>query len=166
MKISSFVDVGKALFEMAKAQIKIKAAEAEMNDEINAIKKKYDTRTAAARELVTVLSGDIETYCKLNKAEFEKTRSKEFSAGTIGFRNTPPKVVAFAKKFTIAVILGNLKNQRPEYVRTKEEIDKESILGAYAAKNIDDEQLKALGLKVDNDDQFFINLKEELLTNE
>ncbi len=163
MKIKDFNDVSIVLAEIAKAKTKISKAEAEMNEAINAIKKKYDNQTATSREIVTLLSADVEAFCKMNKAEFEKKRSKEFAHGVIGFRNTPPKVVAHSRKFTIAIILGHLKNLMPQFVRTKEEIDKEAVLAEYTAKTVDDKTLAAVGLRVDNEELFYLDIKEESL---
>jgi phage host-nuclease inhibitor protein Gam len=75
-------------------------------------------------------------------------------SGTIGWRTTPPAVKP-AKGFTWQSVLEVLKEQgRTEFVRLKEEINREALLAAR-----DTEDLRPLHVRVEQVDEFFVEPK-------
>ncbi len=174
MKIKTFDDIDTVLFEIAKCDLSIKANEAVMNEEIQKIKNAYDEKTKDVISKKDELTSEVETFCNDNKGEFEKIRSKGFIHGTIGFTKSPPKVLQLSSRWKIAKTIDAIKAKlRGVYVREtlKKEIDKDSILRDYGRKNengkiiLDDKKLADVGLRIEQDDNFYIDLNFESLEN-
>jgi len=164
--LKSWDNVAEALTALAELTAVVKKEEATMNDKINDIRSKFEEKTEKTRNEMNQLENAIEGFALANKGEFEKVRTKEFGAGDVGYRNNPPKVTTLSKKFTIKTATEFVKQLMPKYLRTKEEINKEAILGEYASKALTDSDLAKVGLRVDQDETFFINLKWEELAND
>lgn len=161
-KITSFDDVDNVLYKIAQNETVIAKEEASMNEKIQIIKESFDVKTAERRGENELLGQRVEEYCFKNKAEFEKVRSKDLTHGTVGFRNTPPKVLQLSKKYTVTTSLELLKRIfKKAYVRTKEEVNKDAILADYAAKKLTDTKLASVGLKVDQDEKFYLECNWE-----
>jgi len=138
--------------------------EAEMNERLNQIKEDFDEKTKELRYTIDTLSTEISMFCTKNKSDFDKVRSKEFQFGTVGFRVNPPKVTLLNRKYNLKTVLELVKRlYKKAYVRVKEDLDKEAILADYASKKLDDGKLAGIGLKVDQDEQFYIDAKYEEL---
>lgn len=164
MRIVSYEDVNNALFDIGKAESLIAKKEAEMNQKIQVIKDKYDNETIAEREAAADLRKRVEAFCKANKGDFMKTRSNPLVHGVIGFRNNPPKVIQLSKKWTVKSSLEFLKKLfNGKYIRAKEEMNKDQIMADYAAGIIDDSKLAAVGIRIDNDETFFIEINWDSL---
>lgn len=165
--IQSFEDVDQKLLELSRHESFIAKKEASMNEKINNIKAKFDEETSDARAQKQLIESEVHSYCIQNKHEFAKQRSKKLIHGSIGFRVNPPKVNQLSRKFTIATTLGFLKKLFDgKYIRLKEEIDKDSILGDYAAEKIDDSKLASVGLRVDQDETFFTQIDWETIQSD
>jgi phage host-nuclease inhibitor protein Gam len=153
--LQTFDDVDSRLKQIAEHETFLAQEEANMNEEINDLRAKYDERTKAARAQKTVLEQEVEGYCKANKNRFDSQRSMNLTFGVVSFRTAPPKVSQLNKKYSIATSIELLKKLfKGGYVRTKEEIDKEGILASYASKEITDEKLAAVGLRIDQEEKF------------
>jgi len=164
MKFANYSDVDYAIKTIAEKEIIISKKEADMNLKINNIKEKYVEETNAFQEEVDKLRTDIKAYCKKNKEDFEKLRSKSLNFGTIGFRNTPPKVLMLSRKYTPDTAKELVKKiLETKYIRTKDELDKDQILADYAAKVLDDAKLASVGLKIDNSEVFYCDVNFEAL---
>ena len=165
--IQSFEDIDAKLLELSRHESFIAKKEASMNEKINNIKAKFDEETADARAQKQLVESEVHSFCLQNKHEFAKQRSKKLIHGSIGFRVNPPKVNQLSRKFTIATTLGFLKKLFDgKYIRLKEEIDKDSILGDYAAGKIDDSKLASVGLRVDQDETFFAAIDWETIQSD
>lgn len=159
MRIVSYDDVNNALLEIGKAESVVAKKEAEMNGKIQKIKEQYDTDTEEQRNKIDEYKKRVESFCNANKGDFTKQRSNPLPHGVIGFRNNPPKVVQLSKKWTVKSSLEFLKKLfNGKYVRTKDEMNKDQILGDYAAGIVDDSKLAAAGIRIDNDETFFIEI--------
>ncbi|MHC1736867.1 MAG: host-nuclease inhibitor Gam family protein [Ignavibacteriaceae bacterium] len=164
--LASIKDVEYAFHKMAERQILISKKEAEMNMKIAKIKENYEEETLEARQDYDYFMAEIEGWSIKNKLMFLKTRSIEFPIGKIGFRTNPPKVVLLNKKYNLKTAMELMKRVFDgKYVRSKEEIDKESILADYSGKKLIDETLAAVGLRVDQDETFFADVDYEKLKN-
>lgn len=164
MAIKNFDDVNNALKEIAKYDSFISEQEIKMNEKINELKSRYEDETADARAKKLALEKELEKFCKQNKNEFGSQKSKTLLFGKIFFRTTPPKVCLLNRKYTIttAIELAS-KLFRDKYIRIKKELDKDAILASYAAKEIDDERLAAIGLKIDQQEKFGYEINWENL---
>lgn len=164
MKFANYNDVNYALKMIAEKKSIIAQKEAEMNVKINNIKEQYAEDTKEDQREADNLLADVEAFCIKNKADFEKTRSRVLSFGTVGYRNTPPKVGILSRKYSLKTAVELAKKIfKKKYIRTKEELDKDQILADYAAKVIDDTKLASVGLKIDNTEVFFCEINWEAL---
>lgn len=162
--VSSFEQLDQKLLELASCESVIKEEEAKMNQQMQELRDRFETKTAEARAKKEYLEKQISTFCVQQKHEFEKTRSKDLVHGTVGFRYNPPKVVLLNRKYNINTAIELLKRLFADlYVRRKEEINKEAILADYAGKKVNDEQLAGAGLKVDQGEEFFYDIKWDSL---
>lgn len=161
--IRSFSDADQTLLEIADCETQLQKAEAKMNEHIQKIRDEFEQNTHVVRTIKAGLENELEKFCILNKVEFEKQRSKELVHGTIGFRNTPPKVALLNRKYKWDTVIELLAKVRfgKEFIRTKEEVNKEQILASYASKEIDDQKLASVGIKVDQSEEFFVKIKWE-----
>lgn len=162
MKLTNVKEVETAMYRMAEAKAVIAAQEAEMNRQINHLKEDFDKKTTKQRGIIDDILPDVEAFCIKNKLLFQKTRSLEFASGKVGFRITPPKISLLNRKYNIKTALELIKRLFDgNYVRVKEEIDKDGILADYSGKRLTDDQLAGVGLKVDQEENFFVELKWE-----
>jgi phage host-nuclease inhibitor protein Gam len=159
--IRSFGDADQTLLKIADCEQQLQRQEAEMNEQIQKIRDEYEINTYLARTTKGLLEKELEKFCINNKAEFAALRSKELVHGTVGFRTTPPKVALLNRKYKWDTVLELLKKVRfgKEYIRAREEVDKDSILASYAAKEIDDAKLAAVGIKIDQEEKFYADIK-------
>jgi len=163
--LRSFDEVDQALLELGRAKAIVQHEEAILNNQIQNFRDAFDQRTSDARKQSVSLETEIENFCIENKFEFEKSRSKDFVHGTVGFRTSPPAVKALNRKYSWETILELIKkfSWSKKYIRIKEEPDKEAILADHAADVIDDLKLAAIGVKVDQIEQFKIDIKWDTL---
>jgi phage host-nuclease inhibitor protein Gam len=160
--IRTYEELEKALKEYAVNDAALAKKEAEMNQKINKIKEEFEEKTKELRYVISTISGEIEAFCNNNKKDFEKNRSKEYQFGTIGFRTSPPKVTILNRKYNTKTVIELIKRVfKSAYIRVKEDIDKESILADYSQRKLDDGKLASVGLKIDQDEVFFITPKYE-----
>ncbi len=150
-----------AMTSLALLQAQYDKQEAALNAKIERLREDFNRATSEQCLRMDALRTQIQDFCALNKNLFETTRSKDFTSGTVGFRNNPPKVAFLNRKYNTKTVLELIRRLFSNYIRTKEEIDKETILVDYSQKRIDDAQLAAMGLKVDQDETFYIDLKLE-----
>lgn len=101
--------------------------EADMNDEMAAIKKRYEE---AAQPLLDELQGrsaGVKTYCEAHRIELtgEKTKTVGFQVGEVSWRARPPSVSVRG----VEAVIDTLKRLGlGRFVRSKEEVNKEAIL--------------------------------------
>lgn len=161
--IRSYDDADQTLLEIADCETQLQKAEADMNERIQKIRDDFEQNTHVVRAVKSSLESELEKFCILNKADFEKSRSRELVHGTIGFRFSTPKIALLNRKYKLDTVLELLKKVRwgKDFIRTKEEISKEQLLASYSAKEIDDQKLAAIGLKIDQGENFFAEIKWE-----
>jgi phage host-nuclease inhibitor protein Gam len=166
--VRTYEDADQTLLEIADCETQLQRAEAEMNEQIQKIRDEYEQNTHVVRAIKSSLEQEVERYCILNKTDFEKQRSKDLVHGTLGFRNTPPKVAPLNRKYKWDTVIELLAKVRfgKDFIRTKEEINKERVLAAYASKEIDDRKLASVGMKVDQSEEFFLKIKWEEIPNQ
>jgi len=169
MKIKQFTGSSKyslesALTDLAFYQAEIEKKEAMMNSKINLLKEKFEMETGEIRGKSEELRKEIEAFCLSNKDEFKKKKSFEFPSGIVGFRTATPKVSTLNRKYTFKTVLELVKRIFPgQYIRTKEELDKEVVLADYSQKKIDDTKLASVGLRIEQEENFYIEPKYERL---
>lgn len=161
--IRSYEDADQTLLEIADCETQLQKQEAEMNEQIQKIRDEYEKNTHVVRAVKVSLEKELEKFCIHNKSDFEKSRSRELVHGLIGFRNSPPKVALLNRKYkweTVLELLGRVRFGK-DFIRKKEEINKEAVLAAYNSKEIDDQKLASVGMKVDQTEEFFAKINWE-----
>ena len=133
---------------------------AKMNMEITKIREKNANELADYEEIKATSFEVIQSYCMANKdVLFAKQRHMDTVHGKVGLRLGMPKLKTLPK-FTWDRVLEKLDTIMPEFVRTKKEVDKESLLlnrdKAEIAKHLNE-----VGVYVDQEEAFFIELKKE-----
>ena len=96
----------------------------------------------------------LRAWAKANRAAFKARKSIEFDAGTIGFRTGTPRLKT-RKGVTWEAVLESLRAPGlGEFIRVKEEVDKEALIGARRV--LGDDGFKRLGLALAQEETFFV----------
>lgn len=143
------------LAEMAALDRKLCGIETDMQETIDAAKAKASQLAGPLLERRKELADAVAVFAKLNKQElFAKGKSLDLGFGTIGFRAST-KVVQ-VRGVTAEMTLEKLHQYNlTDGIRTKEEINKDAALGWP------DERLELVGLKRQQSDAFYIEIKKE-----
>jgi len=149
-----------ALTTYAKADAKEQAITAKMDADMTRIREKYQAELDTLKSDKTDAFEVVQTYALENRdTVFSKKKSLDTVHGVIGFRTGTPKL-KLATKMTWAKVLDNLKVYLPGYVRKIEEPAKDRLLIDRDTQEVA-ANLKKVGLLVDQDERFFIELKKE-----
>lgn len=151
--LESWTDVDaclKAIGEVDRELAILEASQQESIDQIKAITKQ------AAEPLQNKKAGlelAIQQYAEANRAEFIKTKSRELTFGSVGFR--------LSTRVAIKNV-GNTLQALKDFgltgcIRIKEECDKEAM------KNLPLETLHAVGAALKQEDAFGYEIKRELI---
>lgn len=160
-EIITTVDQAKvAMAELAHIERSLAAIEADMNDNIDTIKRNADAEAAPHQERKKELATALNGFAEVNRAElFTKRKSLELPHGVIGFRQST-SIVAKAK-VKMAQVLEKLKDlQWNEAVKVTEAVNKEVM------REWTDGKLEAIGMERKQADQFFIDISAEALKGE
>ncbi|MCE5242901.1 MAG: host-nuclease inhibitor Gam family protein [Desulfobacteraceae bacterium] len=102
--------------------------EAAMNDELAAVKQRYEQEAAPHNDAITDLSRGVQTWCEAHRDELTQGGKVKFASlpsGEVKWRMRPPKVVLRGQE---AVIEALRRLGLGRFVRTREEVNKEAIL--------------------------------------
>jgi phage host-nuclease inhibitor protein Gam len=102
--------------------------EAKMNDELAAIREKYESQALPLADEITSLSAGVQSWCEAHRDELTQNRKVKtcvFASGEVKWRLRPPSV-ALKKVDAVIEALKSLSLTR--FIRTKEEVNKEAIL--------------------------------------
>lgn len=139
----------------------IKRLQNEMNENIVALQEKYATDALPHQERIEALNLAVQTWCEANRQELTdngRVKFADFATGIVKWRNDPPKVTITG----VQAVLALLRN-RPDltqFIRTKEEINKEAILNEREHF----EKGQVAGIKiVEGKEQFVIEPYEQII---
>jgi phage host-nuclease inhibitor protein Gam len=117
-----------AIKQLGDAQRELTRLETSINDEIAAITAREKERIEALRSRIEALTGGIHLWCESNRTHLCANGGKTANlvTGEVAWRQRPPSVtVRQAEK-----VIETLKALRlGRFVRQKEEVNKEAILG-------------------------------------
>lgn len=120
--------VNAAIAEIGMLQRERVRLEVEMNDELEAVRARYNAKTKPMGERITELGKGVKLWCEANRATLTKdgrVKFHEFATGIVKWRLTPWAVTLK----NVGEVLALLKAKGlTQYIRTKEEIDKEALL--------------------------------------
>lgn len=130
---------------------------AETDAQILAAREKHAAQIDAIDAEIKTQSALVQAWAEANPQEFGSRKSIDFPAGKVGFRTGTPKVKTLTG-WTFARVLEKLKSLTwgRAFVRVKEEIDKESLISAHSQANLAPGELREIGIRIDQDENFFI----------
>lgn len=149
-----------ALAEIAALDRRISGIESEMQECIDKAKAAASQQVNPLQARRKELSDAVAVYAKLNRQElFAKSKSVDMGFGVIGFRASTR--ITQIRGVTVEMTLEKLHQYNlSDGIRVKEEINKDAALGWP------DERLELVGLKRQQLDTFFIEIKKEELANQ
>ncbi|HPS07310.1 MAG TPA: host-nuclease inhibitor Gam family protein [Kiritimatiellia bacterium] len=132
----------------------------EMEQRIAAIRAEYELPIAACVKYGDGLFEDMNAWAVLHPGEFGVKKSIDLLHGRIGFRTCSPavkQVPGVKVDHSVELLLAGAAN----LVRTKFEIDKETILVGVNSGEITEENLKPFGLRIERSETFYTDVKRE-----
>ena len=162
-KLKSREEFLAAVDAAARITVEVRSMEAARDRRIQQVQDEYAGALDAQQSQLTAIVAQAEKFAEEHQCELMlgKARSAETALATYGFRTGMPQVKTlsrwtFAQVFD-ALIAAGLR--WAAYVRIKKEIDKGAILAAHAHKTLTDADLSALGMKIVQEEAFFIDPK-------
>lgn len=120
-----------AIAAIGRAQRELMRIETAMNDELAAVKERYEEQATPFRDEIKARTAGVQTWCEANRSaltEGNRTKTAVLPAGTVKWRLTPPAVKV--KKALLAGVLAALRTAglADRFIRTAEELNKEAVL--------------------------------------
>jgi len=158
--VATRADAERILGELAADSAEQARLQAELDAELTTIRKKYEGRIDELDKRIEGATGLLQAWAEANPDEFAGKKSLEMLHGRLGFRTGNPKLKTLSG-WTWDRVKEALGRTLSGYVRTKIEPDKEGMLAAYQRGELDDRDLREVGVKVVQDEAFFIEPKTE-----
>ena len=157
--IVSRAEAEEAFARYADADARQQQIAARMDVEITKIRSRYEADLSLLQESKQDSFESLQNYAENHRDDFGKRKSLEFAHGILGFRTGTPKLKT-RKGFTWASVLELLKIKAADYVRTKEEPNKELLLANREKPELIS-LMPTIGIEVDQDETFFVEPKKE-----
>ncbi len=113
---------------IGEAQREVTRLETLMNDEIAAIKNRYESMAQPLNQKIEAQMRGVQTWCEANRTQITNGGKVKFwrpGAGEVKWRMRPEKVTVRNADLVLEELR---KRQLHEFIRAKEEINKERIL--------------------------------------
>jgi phage host-nuclease inhibitor protein Gam len=149
-------DVDDSLKNIGYINARIKAAEAVMNEQQLTIQQRYEETTRTDREEKLRLEKEIELYCMSNRDAFGNSKLMRLNFGEVAFRLSTASLRTL-KGYTWDSVMRMLKKlNMTQYIRTKEEVDKEAL----KAQLTDTKDFAQIGLTLTQSESFYYEVFE------
>lgn len=141
-----------AMRSYVEAQSNIDKIAAQMRLEKAEIEAKYADKIVTLEQQRDALQRKVEVFATANRASLltGDAKSTSFGAGKIGWKASPPKLVAR----NWDELREYLQRAQPHLIRTIEEVDKKALLDE--AKTWKPKDLEKVGLSIESEESFFI----------
>jgi len=163
--ISSRSALETVVADVVKLKIEHTQATAAMEQEIAEVQKRHQENLLGISRQIEAREAGVFVYCQKNRAAlFPQKKSLDLLLATVGFELTPPRVEKLSGKDTFGKIGLRLENLDwgAAYVRYPDpEVNKEKILADRA--HLKPGQLQEAGLKIEQDENFFIRPRSEAI---
>ena len=164
LMITSRESLEAAIAEVVKLKLEQASLGAACEAEKLAIEKNYAPRISAKGNVLAQREAECQAYCNAHRAElFPEKKSIETRTAVVGFELTPPRVEK-PRKLTWDLIVLRMK-QFPwarKYVKLgKDTVAKENLLADRGTLTAN--QQTAIGISFEQDEQFFIRPKSEIV---
>jgi phage host-nuclease inhibitor protein Gam len=152
-----------AVDEAARITVDIQSLEASLATRIQEAQEHYGPAITGRKADLTAIFVQAEKFAEEHQCELllGKARSAETPLARYGFRTGMPQVKTLSR-WTFTQVLEALVlvgAKMAAYVRTKKELDKDAILAASARGALTAADLAVLGMKVAQEEAFFIDPK-------
>lgn len=129
----------------------------EMDAKLLAIREEYAGSLELYDEDIKSKSLLVQAWAESNPEEFTRRKSVVFPSGTVGFRTGTPKLKCLSG-WTFAKVLAALKSLEWgfAFLRIVEEVAKDELIAAFGQSRIADTELRQIGVKVVQDEAFFV----------
>jgi len=165
MKIRTRAEAEQALGTFARRQSELNGLKSELDIQLNAVRARYEGQIDALSKAVELDFLLIQQWADEHPEEFpERRKSIDFVHGTIGYRTTPPRVDKVRTRERLADIAAKLSATPwgQKYVRRPDpSINKDKLLDDR--QQITPEQLRSVGLKITQREEFYASPKTETL---
>lgn len=138
---------------------KLSKLEARMNEELNKIKSKYQDDITDLEEALEEPRDLLYAFAAEQKENWGKRKSMELLHCVIGYRTGTPKVIT-DKGWTLKAVTDTVAKLYPSLVRTKLELDKESIIAMRDEDGFSTLK-KECHLDVVQDETVYVDVKKE-----
>ena len=153
-------DVEICMGALAELTIKRMAIEATLNDELKAVRDRYQEELGTLGNDADAEFRMLKEWAEAHPEEFKDRKSMELTHGALGFRTGTP-AVKYLKKITEEMAIG-LMGAKPEfrakYVRELVELNKQAIIEDREALK---DELACFGLRIAQSETFFVEPKIE-----
>lgn len=169
--LTSYEEVDKQLYELAKIEADLSIYEADKNKELNKVERYYEKLTKAKIEKKNSIVQEIELFALAHKKDFTakgKTRTKKLKYGMLSFRMSPGAVTLIRKiKDGFKKAAQDLKEMyQNKYIRVVPELNKEALLKDYNEGKLDDISLASVNLRIEKEDKFSLSINWKQLEKE
>lgn len=117
-----------AIAEIGRRERERTRIETEMNEEIAAIKERYEEMARPHIEAVKALTAGVQIWCEANRSELThggKVKRASLETGEVRWRTTPPRVIVRGADQVIEQLRSFGLDR---FIRIKEEVNKEAVL--------------------------------------
>jgi phage host-nuclease inhibitor protein Gam len=157
MKITSWDQANQALRELGEARIAIGTIEDELCLRTNVLRDQAESDSEPLARRVAELEAALEAFASEHTDELDPgARSRKLTFGVLGWERGKPYLKIRSLKTCLEKLLES-KKWKELYVREKPEVNREALKAAPP------EVLKAVGAKIDQDDNFFARPDTEQL---
>ena len=155
--IDSKIQFEATVDEICKLQLDREALIVDRDRLLADVMEEQNPRIELISEAISTKLLMCEKYATLHRDSlFGKLKSAASSLGIFGFRIGQPKLVLLNRKWKWSDVLTALKQtEQLDKIRTKEEPDKDAL------KKLSDPELASLGLRIEQDEPFFIEPKRD-----
>jgi phage host-nuclease inhibitor protein Gam len=151
------------LGEIAVLKLEEREQKNALDRQLTAARERYEEPLSTLGKQIEEKTAVLERWAEQNPEEFARGRkSIEMIHGLLGYRTGTPKLKLLrgCSWDSVLLIVKNLA-KFAGFVRVKEEVNKEAILAAASASRINDDELKQIGVKVVQEEAFFVEPKLE-----
>lgn len=145
--------------QYAEAAASLKKTEGAMEAEIHAVRTRYAQGIADLKALQAEAFERLQRIAESVPEQFSEKKSLNLAHCTIGFRTGTPKVVLL-KGWKLDTSLPMLKKYLPDYVRTKEEANKEALIADRDNKEVS-KLFPKCGIEIKQEETFYVEAKVE-----
>jgi phage host-nuclease inhibitor protein Gam len=145
--IKDWEEADKYIKNIGDCQLEINRLEAEANDSINQAKEKLAKAVEAPLKEIKIFSDSLEAFAANHVHDFGKAQSKKLNFGLLGWRKSTSISI---KKSTLKLIKKVFGKKAEQYIRTKEEPNKEAMAA------LTDQQLASVDARRKPKEVFFV----------